>query len=289
MKKITFTGVPEHFNFPWLQVIEKQPFLDEGIQLVWKNEPKGSGAMNKSLRDGETDVAIVLTESFIKDKIEGNPALMIGFHIESPLIWGIHGSVRSEIEDISQLGHGDFVISRYGSGSHLMAFLLAKREGWNLDKIDFEVVGDLEGAQEALQDEIHKLFLWEKYTTKPLVDKGIFKRIGEIPTPWPCFVIAANPTVLEQHAAIIGRLRDMVYQQSIENLQKADFPFLLSERYKINLEDIKAWLQQTSWAKDERISKKVLEESMEILKNLGLIQKKIKAEGLVFKSLAALY
>ena len=139
MKKITVTGVPEHFNFPWLQVVEKQPFLDEGIQLVWKNEPKGSGAMNKSLRDGETDIAIVLTESFIKDKTEGNPALMIGFHIESPLIWGIHGSARSEIDDISQLGHGDFVISRYGSGSHLMAFLLAKREGWNLDNIDFDI------------------------------------------------------------------------------------------------------------------------------------------------------
>jgi ABC-type nitrate/sulfonate/bicarbonate transport system substrate-binding protein len=289
MKKITVTGVPEHFNFPWLQVVEKQPFLDEGIQLVWKNEPKGSGAMNKSLRDGETDIAIVLTESFIKDKTEGNPALMIGFHIESPLIWGIHGSVRSEIDDISQLGHGDFVISRYGSGSHLMAFLLAKREGWNLDNIDFEVVGDLEGAQEALQDEIHKLFLWEKYTTKPLVDRGIFKRIGEIPTPWPCFVIVANPTVLKQHAAIIGKLRDMVYLQSIENLQKTEFPLLLSEKYKIKLEDIKAWLLQTSWAKDERISKKVLEESMESLKDLGLIQKKIKAEDLIFKSLAALY
>ena len=153
----------------------------------------------------------------------------------------------------------------------------------------FEVVGDLEGAQEALQDEIHKLFLWEKYTTKPLVDRGIFKRIGEIPTPWPCFVIVANPTVLKQHAAIIGKLRDLVYLQSIENLQKTEFPLLISEKYKIKLEDIKAWLQQTSWAKDERISKKVLEESMEILKDLGLIQKKIKAEDLIFKSLAALY
>jgi hypothetical protein len=288
MKKITVTGVPEHFNFPWLQVIEKQPFLDEGIQLVWHNEPKGSGAMNKSLRGGETDIAIVLTESFIKDKIEGNPSLMIGFHVESPLIWGIHGSVKSEIEDISQLGHGDFVISRYGSGSHLMAFLLAKRESWNLDKIDFEVVGDLEGAKEALQDEIHKLFLWEKYTTKPLVDSGIFKRIGEIPTPWPCFVIVASPTILEQHAGIIGKLRDMVYQESIENIQKTDFPSLLSEKHKINLEDIKAWLLQTRWANDERISKKVLEECMEILEDLALIQKKIAVEDLIFKPLVVL-
>ena len=58
MKKLTITGVPEHFNYPWLQVIEKQPFLTKGIQLEWIDEPKGSGAMNKSLREGTTDLAI---------------------------------------------------------------------------------------------------------------------------------------------------------------------------------------------------------------------------------------
>ncbi|MCH6199999.1 ABC transporter substrate-binding protein [Aquiflexum sp. LQ15W] len=289
MKKISITGVPEHFNFPWLQVIEKQPFLNQGILLEWHNEPKGSGEMNRSLRKGETDIAVVLTESFVKDKIEGNPALMVGYHVESPLVWGIHGSGKSTVVDISQLGHGEFVISRYGSGSHLMAFLLAKREGWDLDNLDFEVVGDLDGAKEALQDEIHKLFLWEKYTTKPLVDIGVFKRIGEIPTPWPCFVMVANPNILEKHPEIVGRLRELVYNQSMENIQKPDFPYVLSEKYKINIEDIKSWLSQTRWAKNGRISIKTLKETMEILKNLNLIQKTVEPEKLVFTPLVGLY
>jgi len=289
MKKISITGVPEHFNFPWLQVIEKQPFLNDGILLEWKEEPKGSGAMNKSLREGGTDIAVVLTESFVKDKIEGNPALIIGYHVESPLVWGIHGSRKSEIEDISQLGHGEFVISRYGSGSHLMAFLLAKREGWELKNLDFEVVGDIDGAKEALQDEIHKLFLWEKYTTKPLVDNGFFKRIGEIPTPWPCFVIVATPRILEEHSEIVGRLREMIYNQSLENIKNPEFPHLLTEKYKINIDDIKSWLSQTKWAKDGRISKKTLNETMGILKDLNLIQKSVEPEELVFKPLVGLY
>jgi hypothetical protein len=31
--------------------------------------------------------------------------------------------------------------------------------------------------------------------TKPLVDKGIF-RIGDCPTPWPCFVIAVRDELI---------------------------------------------------------------------------------------------
>jgi len=90
MQKIRIMGVPEHFNYPWLQVIKQQPFLDEGVELLWQEESRGSGAMNKALREGITEIALVLTESFIKDRNEGNPSKIIGLHIASPLNWGIH-------------------------------------------------------------------------------------------------------------------------------------------------------------------------------------------------------
>jgi len=94
MDTIKIAGVPEHFNFPWTETVKEQPFKEEGILLEWTDEPRGSGAMNQSLRDGQADMAVVLTESFIKDKVAGNPGKIIGYHIQSHLIWGIHVSSK---------------------------------------------------------------------------------------------------------------------------------------------------------------------------------------------------
>lgn len=288
MEKITIIGVPEHFNYPWIKVVESQPFIQEGIELEWINEPRGSGAMNKALRSGETDIAVVLTESFIKDKIEGNPGLIIGLHVASPLIWGIHINANSLVETIDQLENQHFVISRYGSGSHLMAFVLAKRENWNSQNLTFEVVGDLDGAKKALSGKDTKIFLWEKYTTKPLVDSGVFKRIGEVPTPWPCFSIIAHPSALEKYQTIIQKLRGLVYNKSAELLTKESYSTQLSNYYKIQEEDIKSWLDQTHWSTHNSISIKMLDETMGVLLELGLVEKLIDPEKLLFTPLLSL-
>ena len=62
--------------------------------------------------------------------------------------------------------------------------------------MDFEVVNNLDGARSALKSDQAHIFLWEKYTTKFLVDQHEFKRIGEYPTPWPCFVISATDNII---------------------------------------------------------------------------------------------
>jgi hypothetical protein len=43
------------------------------------------------------------------------------------------------------------------------------------------------------------IILCGTFMTKPLVDKGIFRRIGDCPTPWPCFVIAVRDEILEKY------------------------------------------------------------------------------------------
>ena len=255
MDKISIIGVPEHFNFPWLSVIADQPFIDEGITLEWSDEPKGSGAMNKAIREGRADIAIILTESFVKDKIEGNPGKIIGYHVRSPLIWGIHVSGKSQVESLENLGVTPFLISRFGSGSHLMAFLLAKKMAWDPKQLKFEVVGDLQGARSVLEGEDLRLFLWEKYMTKPLVDQGTFKRVGEIPSPWPCFVNVAAQDALNRYPDQLKKLQDLVYQKSICLQQAEEFPFLLSKEYGISESDIRAWLAQTEWATDTVVAR----------------------------------
>jgi hypothetical protein len=44
--------------------------------------------------------------------------------------------------------------------------------------------------------------MWERFMTKPLVDKGIFSNC-RCPTPWPCFVIAVRDEVLENNPEVI--------------------------------------------------------------------------------------
>ncbi len=281
MDKIRIIGVPEHFNFPWLKVVEEQPFKTHGMRLEWTDEPKGSGAMNKALREGEADVAVILTESFIKDRLEGNPGRIIGYHVQSPLIWGIHLASRYAGKSLEELSDVPFAISRYGSGSHLMAFLLAERMGWDTGRLRFELVGDLAGARAALEAHEAKIFLWEKFMTKPLVDQGLFARVGEIPTPWPCFVVVASPAAIGRHPEVLKQLLDMVYAKSAGLLESGRLPQLLSRQYGILEEDIEAWLKQTKWASQRVIPTKTLAETMEILKTLGLIEATAPVEALV--------
>ena len=77
-----------------------------------------------------------------------------------------------------------------GSGSHLMALVAARQRG--APDPEFEVVGDLQGARKALKNKEADLFMWEKFTTKPLVDSGEWSRVAEVPTPWPCFAVCVR-------------------------------------------------------------------------------------------------
>ncbi len=282
MEKITITGVPEHFNFPWLKLVEKQPFLEEDIQLVWENESKGSGAMNKAIREGNTDLAIILTESFVKDKIEGNPGKIIGFHVESPLVWGIHVPGNSKLEEVSELKNVPFLVSRMGSGSHLMAFLLAREQGWDTGDIPFEIIGNLDGAIKSFKSANPKAFLWEKYTTQPLVSKGWFRRIGEIPSPWPCFVIVASDGFLKNHPGLPDRLLNAIYGINTSLMQdKKAIASTIQKDYHLGADDVNQWLEQTSWATSKEIPSVHLENTMKILAEINLIQKTLPVSAFI--------
>ncbi len=280
MKTIRITGVPEHFNYPWLEVIKEQPFLSEGYELEWIEEPKGSGPMNQAIRKDETELALILTESFITDKAAGNPGKIIGMHVESPLVWGIHVSSKSELYHLEDVTLPEFLISRFGSGSHLMAFLLAKREGWKQEQLDFAVINDLAGAKETFEQLSNSLFLWEKFTTKPLVDIGLFRRIGEIPTPWPCFAIVASAQSLKNNLEIILKIREKVYEKSAYLITNPETVSHICKAYHIEKADIESWYAQTRWATSSKIEDEKIIEAIQILTELNLIKDPLNPESL---------
>jgi hypothetical protein len=87
-----------------------------------------------------------------------------------------------------------------------MAYVNAQNQGWNPEKLQFEIINNLEGAVKSLNEGSGAYFMWEHFTTKPLVDKGIFKRLGDCPTPWPCFVIAATDSFLGSQPGVLKHI-----------------------------------------------------------------------------------
>jgi len=273
MKTIKIAGVPEHFNLPWHLCIEGGEFEAEGIDLQWTDVPEGTGKLCQMLREGETDMAIILTEGIIKDILDGNSSKIVQVFVKSPLIWGIHVGANSPYQKIEDLKDTKVAISRYGSGSHLMAFVNAKNQGWNPSDLKFEVINTLDGAVEALTSGTADYFMWERFMTKPIVDKGIFRRIGDCPTPWVSFVVAVRTEILEKHPQTIDSILRIVNQTTSEFKHIPSIDKTLAVRYNQKAEDIQEWLGLTQWSQNN-LNEKMLNKIQNQLLELEIINKK---------------
>ena len=203
---IRLGGVPEHFNLPVHLAFEAGEFEKRGVNLEWVNCPGGTGEMTKGLREGKIDACILLTEGIVADIAKGNPSKIISQYVTTPLIWGIHTGADNDLLIHEQIYERQYAISRFGSGSHLMAIVDANVNGKSLSRQQFSVIQNLEGALASLAHLETDVFYWEKYTTKPFVDAGKLRRVGEFVTPWPCFVIAATEDILKREPESIIRM-----------------------------------------------------------------------------------
>jgi len=275
MKKVRIIGVPEHFNLPWHMAIEEGAFEERGIDLQWTDIPEGTGKMCQMLQEGETDLAIILTEGIVKSITEGNPTKIIQEYIATPLLWGIHVGSKSEYKTVDDIKNTRTAISRFGSGSHLMAYVNAQNEGWNPNNLQFEIVNNLDGAIETLSSGTADYFMWEHFTTKPLVDKGVFRRLGDCPTPWPCFVVAATDTFLNDNSSILGHILEIINNYTLEFKEIPSIDRTLANRYEQKLTDIQEWLAMTRWSQSS-LNPQVLGEVQNTLLHLNLINEKLK-------------
>ncbi|GAA4323616.1 substrate-binding domain-containing protein [Pontixanthobacter gangjinensis] len=273
MKTIKVAGVPEHFNMPWHICIENESFKNGGIEVNWKDVPEGTGAMCKALRAGEIDVAVILTEGVTRDIINGNKSKIIQEYIGSPLIWGIHVAAKSPYKNVQDLEGTKAAISREGSGSHLMAYVNAQHRNWNLDELRFEIVHNLDGAVEALTNDRAQYFMWEHFTTKPLVDDNTFRLVADCPTPWPCFVIAAREEFIQENPEALQKMLKVLNAETRDFKLKKNIDQKLSEGYGQKLEDIRKWLDLTRWSQ-QQISENEMENVQKNLAMLNLIEEK---------------
>lgn len=273
MKKIRVAGVPEHFNLPWHLCMENGEFSEQNLDVNWTDVPEGTGKLCQMLRNDETDVAVILTEGIIKDIVAGNDSKIVQVYVKSPLIWGIHVDAKSDFKNISDLENKFVAISRKGSGSQLMAYVNAHNQNWNTDNLKFEIVNTIDGAVDSLAAGNSDYFMWERFMTKPLVDKGIFRRVADCPTPWPCFVIAVRNEFLEKNQNAIDDLLKIINRKTKSFKQIENIGTMLAERYHQKKTDILEWLSLTEWSQ-EKLDEKTLNKVQNQLLELGLIDKK---------------
>lgn len=280
MKTIKIAGVPEHFNLPWHMCIEDGEFEAVGIDLQWTDVPEGTGKMCQMLRDGETDIAVILTEGIIKDIAAGNPSKIVQVYVQSPLIWGIHVAANSDYKTLSDLENKKVAISRMGSGSHLMSIVNAQNQNWSTQNLEFEIVNTIDGAVESLTSGTADYFMWERFMTQPLVDQRIFRRIADCPTPWPCFVIAVRNEVLEENPRVIEQILEIINTTTEEFKMIPSIDRTLAAKYKQKVEAIQEWLQLTRWSQ-KQMNAATLNKIMEQLLRLQLIDKMLPSDSVL--------
>ena len=271
MSTLNIGGVPEHFNVPWHLLLESGNLARGGIDARWRDYPDGSGAMAAALTKGEVDVAMLLTEAAVAGIAHGGEYSIVSLYTESPLLWGIHVPAGSALDKIGDVRGATYAISRLGSGSHLMCFVHAKQNGWPVDDLRFVAVRSLQGAIDAFAAGSAQVFFWEKFMTKPVVDSGVFRRLGEFAAPWPAFVVCASHAALAEKRELIAGVLRQVLRVAAELVASPGAASQIAARYGLRPADVATWLSATRWAANAGIDATVLRPVVDTLKELQLV------------------
>ncbi|KAI9676386.1 MAG: hypothetical protein M1817_000543 [Caeruleum heppii] len=231
--------VPEHFSTPLRLAIDCFSLHAELVPFL-----SGTGHIVTAMREGSIDVGVGLTEGWVmglgsgkgktkKEEKERERQMerefkIVGTYVESPLQWSINtGATRDSLTTSKDLQHTRVGVSRLGSGSHIMAFVLAEQEGWltstststspsspavsdpNSKISPYESLipcGPFPDLRTAVSDPSGNpqadFFLWEHFTSSryfaPGYDqKDALKSLGDISSPWGAsWLIVAQSSLL---------------------------------------------------------------------------------------------
>ncbi|KAG0311710.1 hypothetical protein BGZ97_011676 [Linnemannia gamsii] len=250
--------------------------------------------MTAKLIDGSLDVAIALTEGLLAGIAKGHDAYkIIGTYVESPLCWAISVGQDSRHIDRKSLRNGTIGISRIGSGSHIIPYVLAEQEGWLKGTspadpeykapFEFKVLNTFQNMRDSVNDGSSDAFLWEKFTTKPYHDSKEVRLVDVITPPWPAFMIAASTRHLPisadpSHQSVLARfLRALTKSTQFfvapENYE-ASIAFV-QEKMSYNRQDVQDWFKGVRYpeAGCDKISEEALVTCAKTLLEVGVIQK----------------
>ncbi|KAF8239739.1 hypothetical protein L208DRAFT_1456370 [Tricholoma matsutake] len=266
--------VREHFSSPLLQFAD----ADKGQTFSLVECPSGTGQLITRLNNDEIDIAIALTDPLISGIANGSTAYkLVGTFVSSPLKWAVITGKDSKFQHIPDLKGTVLGISRRGSGSCTMSYVMARQQGWPTDELKFKVNNDLRGLINSVKEGSTSAFMWEWFTTKPFVDAGEVRFIGSVPTPWSSWLIAAHPSrARAPEEGVKSFLRTLTqYVRNFDSpVSRADSDVeYIKTHFGYPTEDIKAWLETVSHPSDcSEIREEIVKKTLRELEDAGVIE-----------------
>ncbi|KAJ9206266.1 hypothetical protein DTO021D3_4887 [Paecilomyces variotii] len=306
--------VPEHYLTPLHLAVRSASSLPFNFTLV--PFPSGTGHMITCLREKEIDIGIGLTEGWVagltgKSQLHQNVVSggykVVGHWVETPLRWAIvTGREREDINSVSDLKGSRVGVSRLGSGSHIMSFVLSQQQGWGPDSLSTVPLGPFSDLRDGVTgfdaknpDKPPKpaaeFFMWEQFTTKPYFHQTAdkphppLKKIGEIYTPWPSWLVVASTSTFpnpekDENLAKLFEVLDQGIKEFERNTDQA-VKFLGTGELGCTYteDDAKEWLKDVRFAQGgtRGVDKKVIEGVVDVLKVAGVVSEDMKNDEAV--------
>lgn len=246
--------IPEHFSTP-IAFAKKYGFYEKhglaDYELI--PYPSGSGHLITSLKNKEVDIVVGLTEAFVRGICNGDEEYrIVGEYVDSPLCWSIStGAQRSElhsVDDLKKEGHNRIGVSRIGSGSYVMSFVLGLQEQFPAP-FDFRVLDNFKNLRDSVNKAETDAFMWEYFTTKKYYDSGEIKKIGHIYTPWSSWVVAASTnTPHPQVASFLQATQEGIDYYNRNQTEALDY--ILANLDYNNRQDLQEWAAGVKFASD---------------------------------------
>jgi len=177
------------------------------------------------------------------------------------LAWGVCVHVDGRYKKLDELEGRTFGISRYGSGSHIMADVMARQRGWS-QKPKFHVCNNFVGLRSSLQSGEIDCFLWEAFTCSPYVDTKELLVIDKVPTPWPCFMAAmrsdSSADLIKLGRAILTTTLDAANRIFKANENDVSIHRIVSD-FKLTPDNARAWLSQVAYSSNGKADSRILD------------------------------
>jgi len=272
LSTLRFAGVPEHFFAPFHIANERGLYNEAGIDFSFRVTPEGTGKMAQLLEGNEIDVALMVSEGAVAKAATGAPFKVIGTYVHSPLRLGVHVHSRAPVKSAADLKGKVFGISRMGSSSHLMSHVFASQQGWDVtSEAPLKVVNNFDGAKKAMAAGEIDVWVWERFTTKQMVDSGEWSLVQELPTPWHPFLFVASNQAIERSAEAIHKVVDITRAvcNEFKSNEAGSTNKYLANHHHLDPEDAVNWLDSTEWMCELNVTNETLKQTQDALVVIG--------------------